>query len=235
LKIDREKKVVDRDGSVWFSDAMKSARALGFCVIVLCLLASNGFAETATLNSVDVLDLGDRLVATRDRTSPSQIHLEPKEKVQWIGAKGAVGVALTDRRFLAISETSSGWQQIRLRSEDGALSEVALGANIALLVTKKRILGFDGPSGLITEERFHIREAVVSSGVNELIGVVATSQRVIGFAAGRALPIERRFQLHEAFETLRVLDTTATVRTSRRILFFESSTGSWRDEDIRFK
>jgi len=213
---------------------MRSPCALGFCVIVLCLLASNGFAETATLDSVGVLDLGDRLVATRDRTSPSQISLEAKEKVQWIGAKGAVGIALTDRRLLAISETSSGWQQIRLKSEDGAPSEVALGANIALLVTKKRILGFDGPSGLITEERLHIREAVVSSGVNELIGVVATNERVIGFAAGHALPVERRFQLHEAFETLRVLDTTATVRTSRRIFVFQSSTGSWRDEDIRF-
>ena len=213
---------------------MKSACVLGPCAIVLCLLASQGFAETAILDSVDVLDLGDRLVATRDRTSPSQIPLESKEKVQWIGAKGAVGAALTDRRFLAISDTSSGWQVVRLKSEDGSPSEVALGGNIALLVTRKRILGFDGPSGLITEERFHLREAVVSSGVNELVGVVVTDQRVIGFAAGQAQPTERQFQLHEAFETLRVLGTTATVRTSRRILVFQRSTGSWRDEEIRF-
>jgi len=212
---------------------MNSTRALGLCLIALFLPATNGMAATATLDSVDVQDLGDKLLATRDRTSPTEIRLESKERVAWIGARGTVGIALTDRRFLAVSDSSPGWQQARLKSEDGAPSEVLLGANVALLVTLQRVLGYHGPSGTISEERFRSREGVASSGVNEFVGVVVTNERAIGFAAGSPVPIERRFQVHETFESLRVLGTTATVRTSRRILVFQSSTASWRDEDIR--
>ncbi len=210
---------------------MKLFRVLAFCLITLCLLALNGFADTATLDSVDVQDLGDRLIATRDQRPPSQIRLEPKEKVRWIGAKGAVGAALTNRRFLAISETSSGWKEIRLRGGDGAVFEVELGAHLAFVVTRKRILEFDGISGLLNEFRFRAQESVVSSGVQERVGVFVTNLRAIGFAAGRGDPAERLFRIHETFETLRVLAVTATVRTSRRILVFQSSTGLWQDDE----
>jgi hypothetical protein len=218
---------------VWLNGGVDPTRTLVPCLVALLLPATIGFATTATLDSVDVQDLGDKLLATRDRTSPTEIRLESRERVEWIGARGTVGVALTDRRFLAVSDTSSGWQQVRLKGEDGAPSEVLLGANVALLVTLQRVFGFHGPSGIISEERFHSREGVASSGISEFVGVVVTDERAIGFAAGSPVPIERRFQIHESFESLRVLGTTATVRTSRRVLVFQSSTASWRDEEIR--
>ena len=131
-----------------------------------------------------------------------------------------------------IDPEASGWKEIRLRGEDGAFLEVELGAHVAFVVTRKRILGFDGLSGLTSEFRFRAREAVVSSGVQERIGVFVTNVRAIGFAAGNAQPAEQLLQIHEAFETLRVLAVTATVRTSRRILVFQSSTGLWQDDEF---
>jgi hypothetical protein len=206
--------------------------ALPLILTTLCLLATDAFSETATLDSVDVQNLGDRLLASRDQGSPSQIRLEPKEKVLFLGAKGAVGAALTNRRFLAISDTSSGWKEIRVRGEDGAPFEVELGAHVAFVVTRKRILEFDGLSGLMSEFRFRASESILSSGVQERIGVFVTNVRAIGFAAGSAQAAEQQLQIHEAFETLRVLAATATVRTSRRVLVFRSSTGLWHDDEF---
>ena len=143
-----------------------------------------------------------------------------------------MGAALTNRRFLAISDTSSGWREVHLNREDGAPVEVELGARIAFVIANRRILGFDGPSGLMNEVRLRPREYIISSGVNERVGVIVTNVRAIGLAAGRAKPVEKSLHVQENFESLRVLATTASVRTTRRILVFQSSSGSWRGEEI---
>jgi hypothetical protein len=212
---------------------MRSKAALALAMIALAGLSIRSIgAETATLDAVDIQDLGDELLAIRDGNSPSRIRLEKREKVLWSDAKGIVGVALTDRRFLAVSPSSMGWQQARLRASDGRSPEVQLAANLALLISPRRILGFDGGSGRFTESRLTPLESVVASGADEHVGVVVTNRRVIGWASRFGAPVDRAFTVHESFESLRVLSRTASVRTSDRVLIFSSSSGLWRDEAL---
>jgi hypothetical protein len=212
---------------------MRSTAAVALVTIALIALTIRGLgAETATLDAVDIQDLGKELLAIRDGSSPSRIRLEKREKVVWSGAKGIVGVALTDRRFLAVSPSSMGWQQARLRPTDGRSPEVQLAANVALLISPRRILGFDGGSGRFTESLLTPQETVVTSGADEHVGVVVTNRRVIGWASRFGAPVDRSFTVHESFESLRVLSRTASVRTSDRVLIFSSSSGLWRDEAL---
>jgi hypothetical protein len=109
---------------------------------------------------------------------------------------------------------------------------VQLAANVALLISPRRILGFDGGSGRFTESRLTPLEVVVTSGADEHVGVVVTNRRVIGWASRFGAPVDRAFTVHESFESLRVLSRTASVRTSDRVLIFSSSSGLWRDEAL---
>ena len=212
---------------------MRSTAAVALATIALIVLTIRGLgAETATLDAVDIQDLGRELLAIRDGSSPSRIRLEKREKVVWSQAKGIVGAVLTDRRFLAVSPDSTGWQEARLRPTDGRSPEVQLAANLALMISPRRILGFDGVSGRFTECRLTPLENVVTSDADEHVGVVVTNRRVIGWASRFGSPVDRSFTVHESFESLRVLSKTASVRTSDRVLIFSSSSGLWRDEEL---
>jgi hypothetical protein len=212
---------------------MRCTAALALVVIAVAGLTIRSIhAETATLDSIDIQDLGEELLAIRDGSAPSRIRLEGGEKVSWFAARGVVGVALTDRRFLAVSPTSAGWRQARLRPSDGRSPQLQLAANVALLISPKRILGFDGPSGHLSESRLTPQEAVLTSGAKEHVGVVVTNRRAIGWASRFGAPTDHSFNVHESFESLRVLSKTATVRTTKRVLSFDSASGLWRDEAI---
>jgi len=212
---------------------MRSTAALALAVIAVAGLTIRSLhAETATLDSIDIQDLGEELLAVRDGNAPSRIRLEGGEKVSWFVAKGVVGVALTDRRFLAVSPASAGWQQARLRPSDGRSPQLQLAANVVLLIYPRRILGFAGPSGHLSESRLTPQEALLTSGANEHVGVVVTNRRAIGWASRFGAPVDHSFNVLESFESLRVLATTATVRTSKRVVIFSSSSGLWRDEAL---
>jgi hypothetical protein len=189
-------------------------------------------AETATVDSLDIQHVGEELIAIRDASAPSRIRLEKREKVQWLSAKGIVGVALTDRRFLAVSPASPGWQEARLRSSDGHSPQVRLAANVALLITSWRILGFDGRSGLLAESRLTPQETLLASDAEEHVAVVVTNRRVLGWASGFGGPVDQPLGVLESFQSLRVLGKTASVRTSKRVLIFSGSNGLWRDEAL---
>lgn len=192
-----------------------------------------GFAaETATLASVEVQDLGGEFLAIRDGASPTRIRLEAGERALWHTASGAVGLVLTDRRFLAVSPNSSGWQEARLRDGDGRSPPVELAANVALLISPKRVLGFSGRSGVLSETSLSPQEVVLATGANEHVGVVVTNRRTLGWASRFAGSAEHALDVHESFASLRVRGTTASVRTTRRVLIFDSSSALWRDESI---
>jgi hypothetical protein len=215
------------------SNRMRSTAAVALAVFAVASLWIRSVgAETATLDAIDIQELGDELLAIRDGASPTRIRLEGREKLLWSTAKGVVGVALTDRRFLAVSPSSSGWQQARLRPSDGRSPALELAANVALLISPKRVLGFDGRSGLLSETPLTPREVVLASGANEHVGVVVTDRRAIGWASGFGAPADHALTIHESYQSLRVLSTTATVRTTKRVVIFSSSSGLWRDEAL---
>jgi hypothetical protein len=212
---------------------MRTTAAIALAVVAVAgLWVQNIAAETATLDAVDVQDLGNEFLAIRDGNSPSRIRLEGREKVRWFTAKGAVGVVLTDRRFLTVSPTSSGWREARLWASDGRSPGVELAANVALLISPKRVLGFSGRSGLLTETRLTPQEVVLATGADEHVGVVVTNRRTLGWASRFGGSAEHALNVHESFESLRVRGTTASVRTSKRVLIFGSSSGLWRDEAL---
>lgn len=212
---------------------MRSTAAVALAVFAVASLWIRSVgAETATLDAIDIQNLGDELLAIRDGASPTRIRLEAREKLLWSSAEGAVGVALTDRRFLAVSPTSSGWRQARLRPSDGRFPAAELAANVALLISPKRVLGFDGRSGLLSDTPLTPQEVVLASGADEHVGVVVTNRRTIGWASGFGAPGDHALNVHESFQHLRVRSRTATVRTTKRVLIFTSSSGSWREEPL---
>lgn len=212
---------------------MRSTAAIALAVIALGALSLQAMnAETATVDSVDIQHLGEELIAIRDASAPSRIRLEKREKVRWLFAKGIVGAVLTDRRFLTVSPASPGWQEARLRPSDGPSPELRLAANVALLITPRRILGFDGRSGLLAESRLTPQETLLACDAEEHVAVAVTNRRVLGWASGFGGPVDQPLGVLESFQSLRVLGKTASVRTSKRLLIFSGSRGLWRDETL---
>jgi hypothetical protein len=189
-------------------------------------------AQTATLDSLDIQRVGDELVAVSEGQFRATIRLALTEQILRQGAKGIVGVALTNRRFLAVSTASADWKQIRLQSDEAESAQVQLGANVAMLVTGQRLLAFDGVLGRLTEERLIGPEALITSGVNEHVGIVVTTRRVIGLASRSKGPVDRPLSLNESYESSKVLGTVARVRTSHRVLVFDGSSGIWTEEKL---
>ncbi len=133
---------------------------------------------------------------------------------------------------MAVSPNSSGWQEVRLRASDGRSPEVDLAENVALLISPKRVLGFSGRSGALSETPLTPQEVVLATGADEHVGVVVTNRRCLGWASRFAGSSEHALGVHESFASLRVRGTTASVRTTKRVLIFDSSSGLWRDESI---
>jgi hypothetical protein len=216
----------------WFGRAAFALLIMAFLIsLPLSLLLSSG-AQTATLDSLDIQRVGDELVAVGEGKFRANIRLELKERILWQGTKGIVGVTLTNHRFLAVSTASADWKQMRLQSDEAESAQVQLGANIAVLVTGQRLLAFDGVLGRLTEERLVGQEALITSGVNEHVGIVVTTRRVIGLASRSEAPVDLALKLSESYESSKVLDTVARVQTSHRVLVFDGSSGIWTEEKL---
>jgi hypothetical protein len=206
---------------------MRLAAAL---LVALFGLGSQGAAgATATLDSIDVQLIDRELVGVRSGASSVRIRLLKRERLRWMEARGTVAIALTDRRFLALSSTGSGWQEFRFAREDGE-PVVRLGANLALCLTPKRIVHFAAGPGLLAETAMFPSEQVVASDLNEHVGSVVTGRRVLGFSSDATRTAERRFFVQEAFESLSTSAVTITVRTSQRLFVFKRSGGGWLEE-----
>lgn len=202
---------------------------LVFLLALVC--ATAGAAPVATLDSVDVQFVDGEIVGIRDGSPATRRRLQKGERIRWMGARGVVAAVVTDRRFFAVSSTSAGWQEIRLDRNDGA-PYVELGANVLVCITAKRILGFSGPVGVISEDRLLPGETILESGANEYVAVLVTDRRALGFSSGSAQPADVAFGVREQFESLKTLATTATVRTTERLVVFSHSSGDWTDEQF---
>src|SRR5688572_572238 len=73
--------------------------------------------------------------------------LELGERVLSQGADGRVGIAVTDRRLLAIAVGSGAFQEARFARGQALAAPAAPGDRVALFVTNRRVIGFDGRSG----------------------------------------------------------------------------------------
>jgi len=192
--------------------------------------ASPASAQSVTADVLDVQIVDDELIGIRDGAPATRKRLQRGETVEWRGARGTVGGVLTNRRFLAVSSTSSGWREVRLLRDDGP-AQIVLGANVLLCITEKRIIALPGPAGELTEERLGPGESVIESSANEQVAAVVTNRRAFGYSSLSADATVARLNVQEELDSLKVLATTVSLRTTRRLLIFRSSTGAWVEEE----
>lgn len=165
----------------------------------------------------------------------SREALERDEAVLWKGSQGLVGVALTDRRALAVRTRSAAWQTTRWRRGETPPEEAQLGDRVALVTTDRRILGFDGGSGNLVEASVGPREQVLQTRVGANIAVVITSRRALGLSPFAGGFFERSLRVGEAIEELEVASEIATLRTSQRLLVFRGRSGSWSEHRLELR
>jgi len=154
------------------------------------------------------------------------------ETVLWSSSRGAVGVALTTDRVLAVGIESGQWQEARYQRTESAPTSAQLGDRIAVVITSQRAIGFDGGSGNLVEVRLGLKEQVVAVEVGANSAVVVTDRRALGLSpsAGGFFPV--KIQLNERLESLVAKSNIATLRTDRRLLIFRSRSGSWEERNL---
>ncbi len=200
------------------------------------------FAHPAPAQPGDAVPLADvleivvleRQILAIDAEGGGQVEerLELNERVLWTASKGTVGVALTDRRVLAVGTRSGAWQQARYRRVETRPTGALLGDRLALVTTDRRLLGFNGVTGNLIERDIAPREFVVDRGVEGDVSVVVTNRHAFGLAAfvGGWFPI--RLGIQERFQSLKVRSGVATVTTDRRLLIFRGNSGSWEERRL---
>jgi hypothetical protein len=206
--------------------ALVAALALAAAAPALAQLRAPG--ETPIEDVIQVFVLRRELVAVDGLAgTDTREPLELGEQVLWTDVRGRVGLAVTNRRFLAVATRSGAWQATRFRQGEAPPSGALLGERVAIAVTAKRALGFDGGSGNLVERSLGPRERVVAADASGSVGVVVTDRRALGvspFAGGFfAAPI----RVGEGIEAVSATGNVATVRTSSRILTFHAVGGAW--------
>lgn len=180
---------------------------------------------------IQILRVGRMLVAVNANHSAAlRVPLQVGESLLERRVRGIVGIALTNRRILAVSTHSGAWQEAAYRIPEHLTASPLLGDRLALIQTNLRVIGFDGGSGNLVERRLGPRERVVGWSVSTNVAVVVTDRRALGlspFAGGFfAMPIG----VHEAVQDLAATGNVASVTTSRRILTFRAPQGAWTSE-----
>ena len=128
------------------------------------LLAMAAFSAPARAQGVagevplaDVLEIlvVDRELLAIDAAGGGQTtaRLRLNETVVWKGARGKVGVIITDQRILAVATQSGSWQEADYGRTEQRPESALLGERVALAITSERVLGFNGGSGNLVEYR----------------------------------------------------------------------------------
>jgi hypothetical protein len=197
--------------------------------------SAQGFGGRGELPLEDLLqivlvDRNLRALDARGGGGPTE-RLEIGEELLQAESRGRVGVAITDRRILAIGVGSGFWQQTRYRQRERPPSQVLLGDRLALLITGKRFLFFDGGTGNLTGRTIGLGETLVATDVASNSGVIVTNRRALGFSPFTGGFSEIGVQIEEDIEEVSALSNLVTVLTSQRLLTFRAPTGAWAETD----
>jgi hypothetical protein len=197
-------------------------------LLTAALAAAQQPDEVPLADVLEVLVLDRQLLAVDARGGGQrELTLRLDERVLWTGARGRVGVALTDQRVLAVAVGSGAWQETDRQLDEELPGEALLGDRVALVVTSRRVLGFDGGSGNLVESRLGVRERVLALRAGENAAVVVTDRRALGLSPMVGGFFEAKINLVERFESLTAAANLATVTTDRRVLIFRAPSGSW--------
>jgi hypothetical protein len=185
---------------------------------------------------VPLADVLEILVVDRDLLAidaagggQTAARLRLQETVLWKGARGKVGVVITDQRILAVATQSGSWQQTDYGRTEQPPESALLGERIALALTSERVLGFNGGSGNLAEVRLGPREQVVAARAGENVGVVVTDRRALGLSPFLGGFFSVPLTLGDQVEDVTAESNLATLTFGRRVLIFRATTGSWEE------
>jgi hypothetical protein len=206
----------------------------GAALSLLLAAASAAGADLLTPGETPIADVlqlfvFEREVVAVDGMAGTELRrrLDVGETVHFAESHGRVGVVLTDRRVLAVAVRSGDWQESRYRRGEPRPESAFVGERVALVVTSKRAVGFDGGSGNLVERSLGPREQVLAADASGAVGVVVTDRRALGISPFAGGFFERKLRIEETIEAVAATGNVGTVRTSRRILSFQAATGAW--------
>jgi hypothetical protein len=209
-------------------------------ILALALLAAAPLARSQVITPdeiplEDLLEvmLIDRTLLAIDARRGGEVaeELELSESVYWLGSRGKVGVALTNRRILAAATGSASWQEADYQRSEQLPVAPILGDRVGIVVTNRRAIGIDGGSGNLVEYRLLPRERVVVTQVGANVAVVVTDRSALGLSPikGGFFPV--KLDVSERIETITAAANIATLTTDRRILIFRTPTGTWEERN----
>jgi len=220
---------------------MRGRLELGALLLAVAAFSAPARAQPVA-GEVPLADLLEILAVDRDLLAvdasgggQTTARLRLDESVVWKGARGKIGVVITDQRILAVATQSASWQEIDYGRTEQRPETALLGDRVALAVTSDRVLGFDGGSGNLVEYRLKPREQVVVARAGANVGVVVTDRRALGLSPflGGFFPIS--LGVSERIEDVSAESNLATLTANRRLLIFRALTGTWeeRSRDVR--
>ena len=208
-------------------------------LVVLLALVSAGLvaarfdaSEFEIVDQLQLRELDRALVATSSRGGSLREELRVGEGVLHRATRGRVGVAITDKRILAVAVGSGSFQSERLRLRERLVEWPLLGARVGLVLTDLRVLGFDGGSGNFVEQRLGPGEKVVARAIGTSVAVVVTERRALGVSAFAGGFFEVDLLSSERELLVEATGNVATVETPRRLLTFDGADGRWRERRI---
>ncbi len=201
-------------------------------------LLSSGFAgaqlepSEVELEDVIAVEVVGRELVAYDllSTATPTLPLDMSETVSWMQARGRVGLALTATRALAVSPNTGGWREVRFGVHEAPPAAGFVGTRVALVVTDRRILGYDARSATWMEQALGPNESALHARVGDGTAVVVTNRNAYGLSPVTGGFYPRPLAIHEEFQSLRVSANAATLSTSQRLLVFRAPTGIWTEE-----
>ena len=157
------------------------------------------------------------------------------ERVLSSKSQGQVGVVLTDQRILAVSTISASWQSVRYKQGEAMPDGAGLGDRVALILTNKRAIGFDGNSGNLIESSIGPGESIISSAVGANVAVVVTPRRALGLSPFAGGFFEEKIRAGEQLKSVVAQANLATLTLSNRLLFFRAPTGTWEERKLSIR
>ena len=214
--------------------ALAAAIALPFTAGAQGLRGEHGEANLSPLLDLLEIIVLPREILAVDAGGGGQIEerLLSGERVLWTESQGRVGVVLTDQRFLAVSTISASWQSVRHLRGEHMPEGAALGDRVALLLTNKRAIGFDGNTGNLIERSIGPGEPILGSAVGENVAVVVTPRRALGLSPFAGGFFQTPIRVGEQLESVVAQANMVTLTLTHRLLFFRAPTGTWEERNL---
>jgi hypothetical protein len=207
-----------------------------FVAVVGCCVAVAGaaFGEPRPIDDRVVWHVFAREIIAVDGAGGGE-HRAPLgvgERVLRTWVDGEVGVALTEQRLIAVTANTGGVHAVRFLASERIVQGPELGDRVALVVTTRRALGFDGGSGNWVEASLGPRERLVAVATANHVAALATDRRALALSPRRGGFFETPLALYDAPLSLSASGDLASLRTRTRLLTFRAGANRWSERSI---